>query len=91
MAKHFPCSRLSLQLCILEKEEVFTRIFIFFLFLLEKKRGHLTGGVGGELGERLFIVGLFILLLTTPVFFPLDKSFYKRTVLSIMHIFAPPK
>lgn len=71
---------LSLELCVLEKEEVFTRILIFFLFLW-KKKSHVTkkSGVKDPCCERLSIVRLFIfyyLLLFLFCFFLLYFLFY---------------
>ena len=64
---------LSLELCILEKEEVFTKILSFFLFLV-KKKGHLTrkSGVKGPCCAFLLLDCLF-LLFATALFFPFDK------------------
>lgn len=39
-------SPLGLELCILEKEELFTRIFVLFLFLLKRKKIIKRWGVG---------------------------------------------
>lgn len=73
----------------MEKEEVFTRILVFFPFLLKKKKKKFIRLGNWELKTlvmKVFIVGLFIF---TVFYFriPPFLNYFIRLILSITHIF----